>query len=38
MIYYLAPGEHDEMQKRVKQVVDSAAEFISSRINENARE
>ena len=38
MIYYLAPGEHDEMQKRVKQVVDSAAEFISSRIKENARE
>ena len=37
MVYYMAPGEHDEMEERVKQAVDSAAEFISSRMAENAR-
>lgn len=32
MIYYLAPGEHDEMEKRVAKSVDDAAEFISERV------
>lgn len=37
MVYYLAPGEHDEMEKRVRQTVDSAAKFISSRKDETTR-
>lgn len=37
MVYYLAPGEQEEMQKRVTQTVDSAAKFISSRMDESAR-
>lgn len=36
MIYYLAPGEQDEMEKKVADTVDSAAEFISSRIQQRA--
>lgn len=35
MIYYLAPGEHEEMKKRVGETVESAAEFISDRIKQN---
>lgn len=34
MVYYLAPGELEEMEKRVAQTVDSAARFISSRVDE----
>ena len=37
MIYYLAPGENEEMQKRIEQTVDDAAVFINSRIKEKAR-
>lgn len=37
MAYYLAPGEQEDMEKRVMQTVDSAAKFISARIGENAR-
>ena len=38
MIYYLAPGEHEEMEKRVRQTVDSAAKFISARTESNSRD
>lgn len=38
MVYYLAPGEQEEMEKRVTQTVDSAARFISSRMDENSRD
>ena len=38
MIYYLAPGEQEEMEKRVRQTVDAAAEFISSRLDDNSRQ
>ncbi len=34
MIYYLAPGEQEEMEKKVEQTVQSAAKFISSRMNQ----
>lgn len=34
MVYYLAPGEQDEMEKRVAKTVDSAAVFISKRLKE----
>ena len=37
MAYYMAPGEHDEMVERVAQTADSAAEFISTRMEENSR-
>ena len=37
MIYYLAPGEQEEMEKRVESTVSSAAKFISKRIIENSR-
>ncbi len=37
MIYYLAPGEHEEMEERVKTTVESAAKFINDRIIENKR-
>ena len=37
MIYYLAPGEQEEMEKRVSSTVGSAAKFISERISENSR-
>lgn len=33
MVYYLAPGEQEEMEKRVVQTVDSAARFISDRMS-----
>ncbi len=32
MIYYLAPGEHEEMEERVVSTVESAAKFISERM------
>ena len=35
MVYYLAPGEHEEMEERVAQIVDSAAGFISERTSKN---
>lgn len=38
MVYYLAPGELEEMEERVKQTVDSAAKFISERMSHNTRE
>ena len=38
MIYYLAPGEQDEMEKRVVDTVGSAAKFISERIAQNSRD
>ena len=31
MMYYLAPGEHQEMEQKVKEVVDQAAEMIDER-------
>jgi len=31
MIYYLAPGEQEEMEKRVMETVESAAKFICER-------
>ena len=31
MIYYLAAGEQEEMEKQVMQIVNSAAEFINGR-------
>ncbi len=34
MIYYLAPGEHEEMEKRVEKTVESAAKFISDRVQD----
>ena len=37
MIYYLAPGENEEMQERIEQTVNDAAVFISSRIKGKAR-
>lgn len=37
MIYYLAAGEQEEMEKRVENTVLSAAQFISERIQENSR-
>ncbi len=37
MVYYLAPGELEEMETRVMETVDSAARFISARIDDNAR-
>ena len=36
MIYYLAPGEQEEMEKRVKETVKAAAKFISDRIKQAA--
>ena len=38
MVYYLAPGEHEEMEKRVAQTVESAAKFIDERSKQNDRE
>ena len=38
MVYYLAPGEHEEMEKRVAQTVDNAAKFIDERTQQNTRE
>jgi hypothetical protein len=38
MIYYLAPGEQEEMEKKVAETVGSAAVFISSRMDEAARD
>ena len=35
MVYYLAPGEQEEMEKRVCQTVYSAAKFISTRMDED---
>ncbi len=32
MIYYLAPGEQEEMEKKVEQTVQDAAKFISARM------
>jgi len=32
MAYYLAPGERTEMENRVAQTVDAAAEFILDRL------
>lgn len=37
MVYYLAPGEQEEMEKRVAKTVDSAAVFIDGRSKEKAR-
>ena len=37
MVYYLAPGEHEEMEKRVVKTLDSAAKFISDRVKQNTR-
>lgn len=37
MIYYLAPGEQEEMEKRVVTTVGEAARFISNRIAQNSR-
>lgn len=37
MIYYLAPGEQEEMEKRVAEIVEAAAEFISSRVEQGNR-
>jgi len=37
MIYYLAPGEQEEMEKRVLDVVEAAAKFISERVSQGAR-
>ena len=37
MIYYLAPGENEDMQKRIEQTVNDAAVFISGRIKDKAR-
>ena len=37
MIYYLAPGEQDEMEKRVVKTVEAAAEFINERMAQNSR-
>lgn len=34
MIYYLAPGEQEEMEKRVANTVQAAAEFISDRVKQ----
>jgi competence protein ComFB len=36
MVYYLAPGELEEMEKRVVKTVDSAAVFINERSQKNA--
>ncbi len=38
MVYYLAPGEQEDMEKRVKQTVESAAKFISERMKNKTRE
>lgn len=38
MIYYLAPGEHEEMEKRVASTVDAAAKFIHARQQQTQRE
>ncbi|MDJ0881404.1 MAG: late competence development ComFB family protein [Gammaproteobacteria bacterium] len=38
MVYYLAPGELDAMEQNVKKTVDQAAEFISERISQKARQ
>jgi hypothetical protein len=35
MIYYLAPGEQEEMEKRVLDTVLAAAKFISERVSQN---
>lgn len=37
MVYYLAPGELEDMEKRVAQTVNSAAKFISERIDSQTR-
>ncbi len=34
MIYYLAPGEQEDMEKRVASTVDAAAEFIHARLQQ----
>lgn len=36
MIYYLAPGEQEEMEKRVEKTVKTSAKFISKRMVLNA--
>lgn len=36
MVYYLAPGELEEMEKRVAKTVDSAAVFIDERGRQKA--
>jgi len=36
MIYYLAPGEQKEMEKRVLDTVEAAAKFISERVSQGA--
>ena len=36
MFYYLAPGEQEEMEKRVADTVDDAAVFIHERLNPKA--
>ena len=38
MVYYLAPGEHEEMEKRVAETVDNAAKFIDERTQQSTRE
>ncbi len=38
MIYYLAPGEHEDMEQRVASTVDSAAKFIHARQKQAERE
>ncbi len=37
MIYYLAPGERTEMENRVSTTMDTAAEFINSRLEKNEK-
>lgn len=37
MAYYLAPGEQEEMEKKVAKTVDSAAIFIDGRSKEMSR-
>jgi len=37
MIYYLAPGEQEEMEKRVEKEVETAAQFINERMMQNSR-
>ncbi len=34
MIYYLAPGEQEEMEKKVEETVNAAARFISERMSQ----
>ncbi len=38
MVYYLAPGELEAMEQKVQEAIDEAAEFISERISQKARQ